>query len=165
MKKTPKNRIFFIIMTVLTVLFISFIFIHSSKNADISTDESLATMGFFQSILNALGIPVSLTDYIIRKTAHFGEFGLLGVLVSLTFYSYDKQIKNLFKRILSVFFICLTTAITDETIQLFVPGRSGQVTDILLDFSGSFTGVIGIYIILYLIFILKNKKEKGNKRQ
>ena len=33
----------------------------------------------------------------------------------------------------------LLTALTDETIQLFVPGRSGQVTDIWIDFSGVMT--------------------------
>lgn len=161
MKKTPKNRIFFIIVTVLTVLFISFIFFHSSKNADISEEESVATMGFFQSIFNAMGIPVSLTDYIIRKSAHFCEFGALGVLVSLTFYSYDKCIKAFPKRILSVLFVCLATAVTDETIQLFVPGRSGQVTDILLDFSGSATGVIAVCLILFIIYAVKYKRNKN----
>ena len=50
MKKAPQNHIFFIVMTVLTVLFIAFIFIHSSKSADVSEEESLATMGFFQNI-------------------------------------------------------------------------------------------------------------------
>ena len=36
----------------------------------------------------------------------------------------------------------LLTALTDETIQLFVPGRSGQVTDIWIDFSGVMTAFL-----------------------
>ncbi len=36
----------------------------------------------------------------------------------------------------------LLTALTDETIQLFVPGRSGQVTDVWIDFSGVLTGLL-----------------------
>lgn len=153
MKKPPKNTVFFIVMTVLTVLFISFIFIHSSRTADLSEKESLAAMGFFQNILNALGIPLSLTDYIIRKTAHFCEFAVLGIFVSLTFYSYDKCITKFIRKITSVLFVCIATAVTDETIQLFVPGRSGQVTDILIDFSGSVTGLITVCIVLFIIWL------------
>ena len=45
----------------------------------------------------------------------------------------------------------LLTALTDETIQLFVPGRSGQVTDIWIDFSGVMTGLLAGLILLGLI--------------
>ena len=45
----------------------------------------------------------------------------------------------------------LLTALTDETIQLFVPGRSGQVTDIWIDFSGVMTGLLVGFILLGLV--------------
>ena len=45
----------------------------------------------------------------------------------------------------------LLTALTDETVQLFVPGRSGQVTDIWIDFSGVMTGLMVGLILLGLI--------------
>ena len=45
----------------------------------------------------------------------------------------------------------LLTALTDETIQLFVPGRSGQVTDIWIDFSGVMTGLLVGRILLGLV--------------
>ena len=45
----------------------------------------------------------------------------------------------------------LLTALTDETIQLFVPGRSGQVTDIWIDFSGVMTGLLVGLILLGLV--------------
>ena len=45
----------------------------------------------------------------------------------------------------------LLTALTDETIQLFVPGRSSQVTDVWIDFSGVMTGLIVGLILLGLI--------------
>lgn len=41
----------------------------------------------------------------------------------------------------------LLVALTDETIQLFVPGRSGQVTDVWLDFLGILAGSV-MYLIL-----------------
>ena len=34
------------------------------------------------------------------------------------------------------------TALTDETIQLFSPGRSSQVTDVWIDFAGVVTGTL-----------------------
>ena len=45
----------------------------------------------------------------------------------------------------------LLTALTDETIQLFVPGRSGQVTDIWIDFFGVMTGLLVGLILLGLV--------------
>ena len=38
--------------------------------------------------------------------------------------------------------IGLLTAVIDENIQLYSIGRSGQVTDVLLDFSGTIAGVV-----------------------
>ncbi|MFR3450545.1 MAG: VanZ family protein [Collinsella sp.] len=34
--------------------------------------------------------------------------------------------------------LCVLVSSIDETIQLFVPGRCGQVTDVLIDCSGAF---------------------------
>lgn len=153
-----KNRAF-LIMTAITVLFISFIFLHSSMTGDTSSNESSSVLVFVQSIINALCIPITLSELLIRKVAHFSEFAVLGVLVSTTFYIYDKTLKKYIKRLLSVFFICLATAVTDETIQLFVPGRSGQVSDVLIDFSGAFTGVIIVSVILMIIYRKKTKNR------
>ena len=51
--------------------------------------------------------------------------------------------------------ICILYAISDEIHQLFVPGRSGQVSDVLLDTLGAFTGIM-IYKLIY-------NKIKGGK--
>ena len=40
------------------------------------------------------------------------------------------------------------TALTDETIQLFSDGRSGQVTDVWLDSAGVLTGILVAIVLL-----------------
>ena len=47
----------------------------------------------------------------------------------------------------------LFTAILDETVQLFVDGRSGEVLDVLIDFSGVLVSV------LIMTFFIKRKKS------
>ncbi len=42
----------------------------------------------------------------------------------------------------------LLTALTDETIQLFSPGRSSQVLDVWLDFMGVLAGLlVGLFLL------------------
>lgn len=65
-----------------------------------------------------------MTDHILRKCAHFGEYALLGVFTAAvlrtgTHFSWPAALLP------GTF-----AALCDETIQLFVPGRSGQITDV-----------------------------------
>ena len=59
------------------------------------------------------------------------------------------------KLVLLSVFLAFLYACSDEIHQLFVPGRSGQVSDVLLDTLGSFTGIM-IYKLIY-------NKIKGGK--
>ena len=109
---------------------IVFIFSNSLQIADVSEGASGRVLGILQGILRHLGLPGAadrLTMHIVRKLAHFCEYLLEGFLGGLL------------------------TALTDETIQLFVPGRSGQVTDIWIDFSGVMTGLLVGLILLGLV--------------
>ena len=47
-----------------------------------------------------------------------------------------------------------------ETIQLSVPGRSGEFKDVLIDFSGYALGFLIILLILFLIIRHQNKKHQ-----
>ena len=60
--------------------------------------------------------------------------------------------------ILSLEFGLLMGLVT-ETIQLGVDGRSGELTDVLIDFSGYLLGFLLILLILFLIINHLNKKE------
>lgn len=95
----------------------------------------------------------------IRKIAHFSLFALLGICAfisaSLTFIKKGSHFIQ--KDALFSLIFCLLYAISDEIHQRFVPGRSGQITDVLIDLSGSLVGILIISTILYLI----NRKKQS----
>ena len=75
----------------------------------------------------------------VRKSAHFTIYLLLGLI----FISLLKEYNITGKRsiIYTVIFVCLY-ACSDEIHQLFVPGRSGEVLDVLIDTTGGFIGTM-----------------------
>ena len=98
----------------------------------------------------------------IRKIAHFCEFGLLGMLSAAFMCSLGKGKKWLWWVIPAVF--CFLYAISDEVHQIFTE-RGPAVTDVLIDFSGSITGIVGINLIILLAVCLHQKrKEKRHAR-
>ena len=89
-------------------------------------------------------------ELLVRKSAHILLFAILGVLAQLCAVKYLKK-----RQLLWATIFCLLYAIGDEIHQVFVPGRAGLVSDVLIDFVSSFAG-IGI---LYLIIKLKRRKK------
>ena len=117
-----------VIFTFALIGCIVFIFSNSMQVAAVSEGASGRVLDFMQKVLRKLGMPGAanhLTMHIIRKLAHFSEYLLEGFLFMLCLRVYTNPVlKHVSWPILGG----LLTALTDETIQLFVPGRSGQVT-------------------------------------
>lgn len=92
-------------------------------------------------------------DHPVRKIAHATEYALLaGLLLGAV----TVGTVNIRYVAISVI-IAVLYAATDEFHQLFVPGRSGRVTDVLIDGSGAAAGtliILGISRIkkLFLLF-------------
>ena len=78
-------------------------------------------------------------QHVVRKGAHFSIYLFLGVLCLLAMQTH--RVKPAVKIGVSLG-ICLLYAASDEFHQLFIDGRSGQVSDVLLDFCGSAVGVL-----------------------
>ena len=78
-------------------------------------------------------------EYPIRKMAHAKEYAILGILVSGTAYAYGICGK---KAIRYAWIWATFYAATDEFHQLFVPGRSGQIRDVILDSAGAAVGIL-----------------------
>lgn len=83
--------------------------------------------------------------FYVRKAGHFTEFFILGLLV-LRACRKNITVTRQFIVALNAFWIFVP--FVDETIQLFVPGRAGQVSDMLLDMCG-----YGVALIVSLPFI------------
>lgn len=131
-----------IIFAVLSIVCMIIIFRFSADNAEESTEKS----DFFVNILESL--PIALRNnlsFIIRKTAHFSIYALLGFLISGIFFK---------KEIFYTLSVCFLYACTDEIHQYFVAGRSCRFQDVMIDTAGSFFGIL----IFILIMKLLNRK-------
>lgn len=100
-------------------------------------------------VLHSLSLPYEwVTNFVVRKCAHFTEYMVLGVLVT---HAFDIEGRRTFDRLLpTVVFLLLIPSI-DETIQLFVPGRAGMITDVMIDCCGAATGVVLRYLLRSLV--------------
>ncbi len=86
-------------------------------------------------------------SHIIRKTAHFTAFAALGFCSSM-FLGRRGPISV---KSLGALIFCFLYACSDELHQYFVPGRACMFTDVLIDTSGGFTGMLISLILLKVI--------------
>ena len=84
---------------------------------------------------------------IVRKTAHFSLYFLLGLLVLSFSLEY---IEFSWKPILVTILFVFIYACSDEIHQLFIPGRSGELFDVFIDTCGGFFSVI-VYNCYYKV--------------
>ena len=145
-------------LSFLTAFFIGFIFYNSSLNADESTIHSTGVRELINNLLSSLNINIYLSEHFVRKCAHCAEYFVLGVMLFFTVKSY---IVSLDYKIVIALCVGLLTASVDEIIQLYSDGRSGQLTDVILDFIGVCTAVC----ILYIIFKCVSKRKTETDRK
>ena len=148
MKTNSCSMRFRIIMFVLTASVISFEFIHSSMHSVEQAQKSEIFIYFVTVILKFFGIDPNLSDHIIRKIAHFTEYTVLGALLCSCAYSFDR-IKPI-KFVPYTVSIGLFTCFVDETIQLGIEGRSGQVSDMWIDFFGVLLGTAVMLVAFWI---------------
>ena len=72
--------------------------------------------------------------------------------------------ENINKKPQLAFLICVLYAISDEIHQLFVPGRAGQVRDVLIDSSGSFLGIFLVMLFVRFLRKIRNKNKINNTK-
>lgn len=90
---------------------------------------------------------INKIHYYVRKTAHFSEYFLLAVSVSLPLYVYG--IRGIWL-MLTALILCSGFACLDEYHQLFVSGRTASGKDVLIDSSGALTGIICTCVVGYI---------------
>jgi len=146
----------------LSVLVIALIFYNSTRTGDESTklsDFAALVISKILVFISGKAAPNWLKDYLytdflehIRIAAHFTEFFLLGLFVSL----YFKRLN--FDFIMRLGFVILfgfLIALIDETIQYFTPDRAFQFLDIATD-------MLGYLLAVNIIFLMNpTRKEHG----
>ena len=180
-----------------------FIFAMSHKPADDSTEIS---MGFVWQLIH-LFVPGydqmtaadqlfwrEALDHGVRKTAHFLEYMVLGILALNMLHQWFRARKgganagadvgagaggistgsasadaaSIVRHPMSsprlvaasAWAIATLYAATDELHQIFVPGRTGKVTDILLDSAGALLGVLLLTLVLRAIDKRRARRQR-----
>ncbi len=153
-------RIFLILLMLGTVVFI---FVNSSLPPEASDKESAAVGGFITSFIPK---DSSLYDFVttyMRKIAHFTEYGMLGIELSVYVMLYGKRrVRDGLLTLTVPFFI----GFIDETVQIF-SGRGPSISDVWIDIGGfvffgaiSYGVIIGVYLLIRWIAGLRGRRAE-----
>lgn len=153
-----------IILGILLIIWASTIFMFSHQGGEQSSSTSQGTV---RIVLENI-IPKYLTENekeeiiqkiepFIRKLAHYAVYIIGGILIYSFMNTFSMKRSFLFSQIIGTGY-----AITDEWHQYFIPGRSAQVSDILLDAVGVLTGII-LVILLQKLSSKINDRKRGKK--
>ena len=118
------------------------IFMFSHQTGSESSGLSSQIVLWIQTYLH---IPIS--EFIVRKAAHMSEYALLTLTLIYGFYKnhYPIQKIMIYSLIGTFLYAC-----SDEMHQLFIGGRAGQFTDVLIDTCGGCLTIIFYYVLTKL---------------
>ena len=150
------------VLWILIVFCMGTIFFLSSQEA---TESKKVSSGVIKTIVKAVDFTNELNEeelnniaedltFIVRKGAHFSAYAIICILWSLLLSEYNICGK---RNLLFSLLICFLYACSDEIHQIFVPGRSGEIRDVIIDSCGAITG----YIFLKLLSKLKKKISRN----
>ena len=154
--KIQKKTMFFAILTLLwTAVIFSFSLQPAGVSAGMSGGILQRVLDWFYAITGVM-LPADLMHTVIRKTAHFCEFFLLGTL------SYQVA-KGLWKIRWPALCYGALVAVTDEVIQYFTgSGRAMRFADMCLDTLGVAAAIL---VAGFLGKICAKRKHKNTKKE
>lgn len=133
----------------LSIMYIAFCF--SSETA---AESEQVSQGVLDIIIEHLGNVIS--HHMLRKIAHFSEYAALGFCMGgAIYFTFNKN-----KFYISLI-PCVIYAASDEIHQLFVPERSCEFLDVIIDSCGSSLGILIFMLILLIINRIKSKKAQS----
>ena len=151
--KKPDTNSKLHIHALVTVIIMIFIFVQSALPSDLSQQESGVIVSFLS---NFLWTDSELLSFVVRKCAHFAEYTLLGWSLALTAADYLERLRTGGRdvpsggqhgvssgaQLMAPWLIGTAYAVTDEIHQYFVPGRSCEVRDVVIDSCGVLVGAL-----------------------
>ena len=159
-----------ILLTVAVLINMAVIYFLSSESKEDSGTRSTGVVEFFMHLLHPdyddldwdtqMEIMAS-THHLVRKLAHFAEFGLLGFLTTgLVVYVNGRKhwIKRWLEWVIPTVF-CLLYAISDEVHQIF-SDRGSSAKDVAIDFAGAVVGILVMHAIVGIVRTVKKRRER-----
>ena len=144
-----------IINTIYVILWCVTVFTLSAEIADNSSNTSGNTIKFMIKLINRnisndeLQVVVNFLQPVVRKTAHFTLFAVGGILIYNMLDLFISHNKPISIKVVGISWLTVTCyAITDEVHQLFVPGRSCELRDMLIDSTGVLVGIVLLMIVI-----------------
>ena len=154
------------VLIILAIIWMGVIFMFSAQVSDESKSSSnKVTSAVVNTVISIKKENISeekrqkiIEDktFIVRKSAHFTEYFILGLILILYLQTKEKLAT---KYIILAIIFCVLYATSDEIHQLFVDGRSCKIMDILIDTCGSSLAILGFTSIYKLTTNLKKQKE------
>lgn len=128
---------------ILVITWMVIIFWFSNQPAAISDEKSKFVIHAFKVLgLNLDSILGDLANFIVRKAGHFTEYLILYVL----FFNALLEDFNFKKSLMVSFFIVFVYACSDEIHQIFIPGRTARIRDVIIDTCGGSFAMLTIYL-------------------
>ena len=160
-KRTLRKRISILAVVVWMIVIFSFSAQPDTESSAISGHVSYRIVETWNQVFHLdhdaaeMEQIAEVIEYPVRKCAHMSEYGVLALLFLQLLSAFGIRKKR------AVIALMLTAAYasTDEFHQLFVPGRAGKVTDVLIDSTGALIALLAIEGILYY-HKTKSKKRK-----
>ena len=150
MKQHTNKNYLLVLIPILVCLMIFHNSMYSIAKSDLQSGYVLQLMN---RLLGGIGCSRELTQFAVRKLAHFTEYFIFGLALTAVLPVLGRGRK------LSPFlglFVFLAVPVFDETIQLGSNGRNSSVIDVWIDFAGCVTAMALCCLIRYL----KNRHRK-----
>jgi len=147
-----RRKILCVVSFLLVFILMCVIFFLSDQPAGESSELSDSVIAKIFQLIKVV-IPVK----VIRKTAHACEFCLLSFLFANFFRLLNNRKWYVFSLVCTFLYAC-----TDEFHQIFVPGRAGRVSDVLIDTAGAIIGITVYFLLIKIIHKVRSRKNVSN---
>lgn len=144
--RAPVNAFTVAVRVTMLVGWMAAIFVFSAQPGQASDVPSDAIAGYVQGM--GTSMPADLVTFFIRKSAHAFAFLGLGVLTFLVLRLTTLSLRGVATASLA---FVIVFAISDETHQLFVPGRSGELRDVFIDVTSGAVGALSMIAAHHLV--------------
>lgn len=150
MSKRKKQTVALIILVVVVLMFIwGNSLVPGETSGEISD-------GVTALLARILGIESEAMGHYVRKAAHFSEYAVLGIAVSVLLLWTGERGSGFFMRL----GLCmLAFPFIDETIQLFTPDRGAQISDMWIDVGGFALGSAIVLLANKARYARRNRRK------
>lgn len=141
----------FVVMLIAAILVLCFIWGNSMMPGARSDAISIGFRNFLAAKLQGISWIHVPRNAVMRKLAHITEFTVFGIVLTI-------MLKGMMRVSCGwVLLAGMSTALADETIQLFTGSRTSNVKDVWIDMSGFCTGVIIVMLVMLIWNAVKRR--------